>query len=116
MTKASADYDPKPTELACAAFRRVAAQWDLARTEPEHIGQDLPEEIDQKFCDEHEAALRAYFLTLAEDWSALSKKLQVYDDERMFDGADSDGKLFSALQRDLSILLARLSTCGRLAH
>jgi hypothetical protein len=104
-----ADHAPKPTEIAEAAFRRVAATWELARCEPEHIGCDLPDEMDSRFCDEHSNALSAYLETPAEDLWALVGKLRTYHREELHKGGDAEGCLIKALYADAHRLAMQAS-------
>jgi hypothetical protein len=87
--------------MAFAAFRRLDAEWELARWQPEFVDKDLPDEAEARFCSEHSATLNAYFLTPAEDYEAVRLKLKTYVDEVLYDAGDCGGKIIRAIHADM---------------
>lgn len=92
------------TDHAYAAWKRIEAEWELARHQPEYVGDDLPDDVDTDFCDRSCRAREAYFLEPAENLRALYLKLAAYCRDRAYHGGDNDGDLIGAILRDAHAL------------
>lgn len=92
------------TDHAYAAWKRVEAEWELARHQPENVGTDLPDELDAMFCSRSSEAREAYFLMPSEDLRALYLKLSAYCSDQAYHGGDTDGELIGAILLDARTL------------
>lgn len=87
-------------EILYAAWRRANAAWELDRYAPEHIGNDLPDDLNDRHCDATCDALNAYLLHPVENVSELARKLRVIRDEQIAEGWTKASLIIEQLTQD----------------
>ena len=91
-------------EEALAAFRYAQARWNLALYAPGMLDKDVPQEENDRLCDDTCRARDRFIQTPAPSLSALVRKLRIFQEEELQDSENAD-ELVGCLVNDAAHLL-----------
>lgn len=92
-------------DIAYYEYRHARAAWNAVIYAPEHLNDDVPDEIDVPLSRAHTEALKLFLLSPCRQLQHLALKLQVFRDEDVHGGLDCADEIVDALVRDAAHLV-----------